>query len=240
MKKQMCILSFMLAIVSTNIIGSSVSLVNEPQKQSISKNSTFDELSLFDITNEQSKWVFIEKKFITDVYAATKMTWSHLLATIPAAFAGFAGYKYMTIADQKKEDDTIKNLLKMDNIYLVGGTLAAGMVAAQYLDSYLIAQANRTALTNFFDNWDKNKFYVPVDLLPYFTMIAQRIENQGLDIVLQDAKKIVDDIKFKVTRQLESRYKKLLEFEAYNSTSDAKTVSEIFKNFIGGAKDLAA
>lgn len=232
MKKQICALLFMLAITTTATMQPAFSL-HAIDKPAYKNSFTHNALNLFNTADEQSKWGFMEKKFITDIYADKKMTLSHVTAAIPTAAAALAGYLLTTDAS------LLERSTKSNLILLGGGALAATMVSAQYLESYLTAQANRKAITNFFAHWDTYKFYVPAELLEYCTTIADVIKAQGLEETLQNAQIIVKDLQDMITRHFESRYKKLLEFEASNNLSDTKTVSEIFKNFIGGTKDLA-
>ena len=223
----------MLAIATTSTMQPAAFSLHTIDKPAYKNNFAYNALNLFNTADEQSKWGFMEKKFITDIYTAKKMTWSHVTAAIPAAFAALAGYQLTT-------NSLMDSAPTRNNLYLLGGgALAATMVSAQYLESYLTAQANRKAITDFFAHWDTYKFYVPAQLLEYCTTIADAIKTQGLEETLQNAQIIVKDLQDMITRHFESRYKKLLEFEASNNLSDTKTVSEIFKNFIGGTKDLA-
>ena len=236
MKQKTYLLGLLLATANFNLVLPSQNYVQIPQEERFAQLVPYGQLTIFDVTNEQSKWAFIEKKFITDIHSNKQMTWSHVSALLPAAFATFAGYTYMT------QNDIPKYLAqKKENIFFLGGgALSALLVMGQYLEQYLTYQANRTAIQDFFEHWDQNQLYIPKELLPYFTILATKIEAQGQDAVLQDAKTIITDIKFMVTRHFESRYKKFLELDGYNSTAEAKTFSEILKNFIGGAKDLAS
>jgi len=204
--------------------------------------NTFEaqELNLFDTTSEQSKWLLIEKKFITDVYAAKQNSWKTLSSIIPTTFAVYSGYKFATIENQNKEEDIIKNLLSMKNLYLVGGSIASLTILTQYLDSYLSSKANKDGIVDFFNNWDENKLFVPKELYPFLDMINRNIKINGQDFITKNADKIMHAIQFIITRHFESRYKKVLELEAHNSLAEAKTISEIIKNFVASAKDLKA
>ena len=233
MKKQLYALFFILFMVNTIQVHSQDNALESIEKQPINKfNIIFNELNLFSTTNEELKWAFMEKKFITDMYTSKEMTWSQITAAIPAALVALAGYDYAT--NSIMEHATKKNI-----ILLGGSAVTMAMISAQYLDYYLNQQSYRTAITNFFTHWEIYKFYVPERLIEYFTLIADTIEINGLQAVLPNAQTIVKEIQDTVTRYFESRYKKLLELEAAHNLSDTKTFSEIFKNLVGGAKDLA-
>ena len=70
----------------------------------ISNVSAFNERSVFDETNENSKWMFIEKKFITDIHAKKESIWTHLSTIAPAAAIAFSGYGYLQIPAKKEAD----------------------------------------------------------------------------------------------------------------------------------------
>ncbi len=110
MKQKIYLLGLLLATANFNLLPSSKNHVEIPQEERFAQLVPYGQLTIFDVTNEQSKWAFIEKKFITDIHSNKQMTWSHVSTILPAAFATFAGYTYMTQNDipkylaQKKEN----------------------------------------------------------------------------------------------------------------------------------------
>ena len=66
--------------------------------------AAFNERSVFDETSEDSKWMFIEKKFITDIHAKKESIWTHLSTVIPASAIAFSGYGYLQIPAAKEAE----------------------------------------------------------------------------------------------------------------------------------------
>lgn len=219
MKKQLYIFSLMMVMIN-NV-------------------TAFNELTVFDETNEESNWMFIEKKFITDIHAEKKSFWTHLSTIIPAAAIAFSGYQYFQITNDNENKDFIQTLLKPQNIYSITSLAATSLLITQYLECKLSAQANRNAVENFFNNWDQNQFYIPEELEEAFDAIAETIELQGQEAVLEHADEIVDAIQFITTRKLSSRYSKSLEITACNALGNAKTIGEILKNAVETGSKLA-
>jgi hypothetical protein len=220
MKKKLYILGFMFAMISN-------------------QSFAFDEISLFSETSEKSKWMVLEKKFITNIHKSKKTTWSHVSSVIPAVTAIFAGYQYCNLDSVNSDNDILLNLRKPVNVYPMLGIVATTILASEYLDCYLSSKNNRTAVKDFFANWEENQYYIPSELEEAFDILADVIEFEGEEAVLAHANEIVEAIQFLVTRNFESRYKNSLDAKARDAMSDTKTVIESFKNFFDGAKHLS-
>jgi hypothetical protein len=218
MKKQLQIFSFALAMMSS---------IN-----------AFDELTLFDEADQKSKWALVEKKFITDVYKYKKIVWEYVSASALAVTAVFAGHQYLAIPTGS-ENDFINTLRQQKNVYSMLGLGSAAMLVNQGLDAYLTTRANRNAVAEFFGNWDQNQFYTPTELEDAFDIIAEMMELQGQEAVLENANEIVDTIHFIVMRHFDGRYKSILEAKSRDALADTKTISEAFKNLFDGAKNMS-
>ena len=216
MKKQLYIFSFALAMMSS---------IN-----------AFNELTLFDEADQKSKWAFVEKKFITDIYKSKKIVWEYVSATALATTIGFAACKYAYIP--AGNEDFINTLRQQKNVYSMLGLGSAAMFINQGFDAYLTTYANRNAVANFFGNWDKNQFYTPAELEDAFDIIAEMMELQGQEAVLENADDIVDTINFIVMRHFDARYKSVLDAKSRDALSDTKTITEAFKNLFDGAKNM--
>lgn len=201
--------------------------------------SSFDEHTLFDSNNEKAQWEFLEKAFITNIHAEKQLIWNHISAAFVASLglgSGYQLYNGTTSNSQLAKTD----LFSPTSLYsaVLGSSVA--LLSIKGLACHLSNQANRNAVEAFFTNWDQNQFYTPEALQEAFDIIAETIELQGLDAVLASADDIVDTIQFVVMRHFDGRYKKALEFQAFNALNDSKTFSEIIKNTVATAKDLAA
>jgi hypothetical protein len=218
MKKQLFIFSFAVAMIS-NVIA-------------------FDERSMFDETNEESKWTFVENKFITKPAAEKAYIWKHLSAGAVAAVAIGAFVKLGYLNDADRNDDFSKKIFTTGNVLAGLSSLSAVTFTTSALECYLSARANRNAVADFFTNWDQNQFFVPAELQDAFDTIAETIELEGKEVVLKNADEVVSTVEFLVMRHFEKRYEKLLQITAVSALNDNKTATEIFKNIIGGTKDL--
>jgi len=211
---------------------------------SIACNTTaFDQRYFFDTTDS---WTYLEKIFITDIYNAKNAFWSKTTSIIPLVSAVISATQYYNHQQDFKNELTpknkfvIKNLMTAENLYFTGMIVSAGIVAQQFATSYAHSQVNRQAVDDFFSNWEINSLYTPDEFQDAFFMIAEIMEFQGKEAILEHADEIVETIQFLIIRHFESRYKKLLEIESCNALGDFKASTEIFKNIIGTAKDLAA
>ena len=219
MKKQLFIFSFAVAMV-TNVIA-------------------FNELTMFDETNEASKWTFIENKFITQPAAEKQFIWTHVGAAVTGlVIVGTFGTHLATSSKDLNEQPKLDKMLTMGNILTGFGSAATAIGATSALDCYLSARANRNAVANFFNNYENNQFFVPEELQNAFDLIAEAIEFAGMDAVLVNADDIVGLIQFQVMRKFEKRYEKVLQATAVNALADAKTVTEIVKNSIESVSKL--
>ena len=218
MKKQFYILSFMTVMTMSNVFG-------------------FDELAMFDETSQASKWQRIEWQFITNIKKSHKNIWKHISGVALGAVVVGALYQWnnTTMPGFDDKEDIMTNLRKPSNIWPIVTVGAAAIVSMQYFESYLAHQANRNAVVSFFDNWQENQFYTPKELEDGFDVIAEMIELQGQQAVLEHADEIVEMIQFFVTRHFESRYKSTLEAKSRDLLYDTKLVAETFKNYFDGA-----
>ena len=217
MKKQLFIFSFVVAMAS-NVIA-------------------FDERTMFDETNEASKWTFIENKFITQPAAEKQLIWTHASAIATGLVIVGTGVTWFNL---EKRDTPMGNAFTQGNVIAAIGTAATAIISTSGLDCYLAARAHRNAVTNFFNNYEENQFFVPAELEQAFDKIAESIEFAGLDAVLLHADDIVELIQFQVMRHFEKRYEKVLQATAVNALADAKTVTEILKNSIESVSKLGA
>ena len=71
-----------------------------------------------------------------------------------------------------------------------------------------------------------------------FDTIAERIELEGMDEVLVDANDYVDIINDIVMRHFESRYKSVLDAKGRSALTEAKTFTEVFRNFFDGVHKI--
>ncbi len=218
MKKQLCIFSFALAMV-TNVIA-------------------FDELTMFDETNEASKWTFIENKFITQPAAEKQFIWTHVGAVATGLVIAGTGATWFSLKDEDRKVNLSTNMFATGNVLAGVSCAATAILTTSGLDCYLAARANRNAVANFFNNYENNQFFVPEELQNAFDLIAEAIEFAGMNAVLENADDIVGLIQFQVMRHFEKRYEKVLQATAATALADAKTVTEIVKNSIESVSKL--
>ena len=209
MKKQLYIFTFAIAMMTT---------VN-----------AFDQLTMFDETNEESKWAVIEKVFITDINEAKQSFWKHLSGVAVSTL--IAGGAYQTY-NANPEAKFMDSLQLSRNFYCLGTLAMGGLLATQTIQCHLSNQTNRNAVTKFFGNWDKNQFYTPAALKEAFDIIAETMELEGNEATLKNADEIIDTIQFIIMRHFEKRYEKVLQFTAATALSDTKTAGEILKNAV--------
>jgi hypothetical protein len=221
MKKQLQIFSFIFAIASFQ-----------------TSNATVDTLSFYDEFQEKAQWELLEKTFITDIAQSKASTWNHISGAVLASMMVGSGYQY-TQTSSTESSSIIKEMLQPKNVYGAATCAATAIFAVQTLQCYLSNQANRTAVANFFANYEENKYFVPAQLENAFDMIAERIELEGMDAVLVDANDIVDQVQGMIMRYFEKRYEKVLQGAAYNALADAKTTGEIIKNAVETGSKLS-
>lgn len=219
MKKQLYILSFMIAMISNNALA-------------------FNDLAFFDETDQTSKWTVLEKKFISDIAGSKETFWKHASALAVGLVATASSVKCFTVNEDPSKD-IMRTLLEPKVAYGIVSGVALSLLTVQGFQCFLYSHANRNAVADFFNNWDENKFYVPTQLEEAFDIIAERIELEGLDAVLENADEIVETIQFLVMRNFEKRYEKVLQVTAYNGLADTKTVGEILKNAVETSSKLA-
>ena len=198
----------------------------------------FNERSMFDATNQASKWTFVENKFVTKIADEKRTTWAHLGAGVTALVA--CGTASQLFINRDNLDDNFATGSLFTNGIVYGGATAfsGATFFTSALDCYISRQANRNAVENFFSNWDKNKAFVPTELQDGFELIAEAMVNNGKQAVLKNANEIVEMIQFIVTRHFEGRYKATLETKGRDALADTKTTSEIVKIFTETAKNL--
>ncbi len=192
----------------------------------------FNERSMFDETNEESKWIFVEKAFISAPSDYKKLAWTHVEAVVTGLIAVGAATTFGTLYHYNQLNDKIENPLSVGNVSGGAAVAATALYATSALECYLSNQANRNAVEDFFNNWEQNQYFVPAELQDAFDTIAYTIELEGKDVVLNNANAIVDTIQFIVMRHFEKRYEKLLQITAVNSLADTKTAGEILKNAV--------
>ena len=233
MKQQLYALSLIIATTQAITAFDSRSLFTTPETPEITETPVTQSTT--------AQYQFIEKTFITDIATSKNAMWSNILTSIPAALGTYSGYQcYNQKVNMSKEDNILKSLITAQNLWGVTTLTCATILAGGQLQNYVNAQANQQAVRNFFKNWNKNKVYTPEAFHDAFESIALEIEQQGDTYIRQNANKIVENIQFVITRHFEKRYEKLLQITAYDALNESKTVTEIIKNMIGMAKDLAA
>lgn len=199
----------------------------------------FDERSMFDETNEASKWTYLENKFITQPAAQKAAIWAHI-GSAAAGMVVLGSFSSLFALNEKQlEAKMFNEPFQTSNVLASTGTLSAAALLASYVECYLSARADRNAIESFFSNWEKNQFFVPAELEDAFDLIAQAIELEGQDAVLNNAHDIVEMIQFHVMRHFEKRYEKILQMTAYNSAKETKTVVDILKGSVETAGKLA-
>lgn len=220
MKKQLFVFSFMIAMIS-NVIA-------------------FDERSMFDETSEASKWTFVENQFITKIASAKATFWAHAGAITTAAIAlsGLANLSYLYATNSTNQKFT-ENPFAAGNVCGGVTALSAGVLAIQALECHISARTNRNAVESFFANWDQNQFFIPTELQDAFDLMAEVIELDGKEAILNNAGEIVELVQFHVMRHFEGRYKGMLDLKAYDGlNTDAKTAFGIIKGIVATSKDL--
>ena len=178
MKKQIYIFSFAIAMMTT---------VN-----------AFDQLTMFDETNEESKWAAIEKFYITDINEARQSFWKHVSGGAVAILTGLGVYFTYTAKNaldhDGKEIPFIGYFQKTQNVCGLATVAMGTLLATQIAQCHLSNQTNRNAVAQFFGNWDQNQFYTPVELQEAFDIIAETMELEGDEAILKNANEIVDTI----------------------------------------------
>jgi len=203
--------------------------------------AAFESHMCFDETNNESKWTYLEKTFITDISDAKSNVWKHLNNLIPATAITAALWKYNKLQKTpapttESSTDAITvtqiayNAFSAENVCL-GVTLTSSVVlATQGLQCYLNYSLNRQAVESYLKNWEVNKLYTPDELVEFFEFLVERIHIQGKESVLSQAHEIVETLQFLTVRHFEKRYAKALDIVAANAFGDIKTATEIIKN----------
>jgi len=218
MNKQLCLFSFLVGMATFT--------------------TAFDERSFFDETNNDAKWEFVEKKFITDIADSKQFVWQHITPWILGSIASVAAWQSYQTSIKENNTDFVKSMLQTSNVYFITSTAAATILATQGFQCFLSNYANRQAIEEFFVNWDENATYTPKELTEAFDMIAETLELQGKEAVLEHADEIVDMIQFVTMRHFKDRYKNILEYKASNALADTKTLGEIIKISLESADKL--
>ncbi len=110
MKKQLFIFSFAVAMV-TNVIA-------------------FDELTMFDETNEASKWTFIENKFITQPAAEKQFIWTHVGAIATGLVIVGTGATWFSLKDEDRKANLSTNMFATGNVLAGLGSAASSRKSA--------------------------------------------------------------------------------------------------------------
>ena len=224
MKKQLFMLNFVFALAAFNTM-----------------HADIDTNMFYDETDEKAQWELVEKAFITDIGRSKQLCWRHLEVIIPAIIGSAAAYKTLEVYSPYFSYDSQKGLWDIQNPRVHCPIIAATMGAIlvyQYAQCYIENIANRNAIKNFFTNYEENQFFVPAELQDAFDMIMEKIEQDGMDLVLADANEYVDVIQGIVMRHFESRYKSVLDAKGRDVLAESKTVIENFKNFFDGATKI--
>lgn len=220
MKKQLYILSFALGMLCNN------NLSAQTQGTSIINDQIF-----FDETNNESKWMFFEKTFITNIHEAKSVVRNNILNALPATLILGSFYGALTIPANNTENFICK-VTQANNVCMTTGTILTTLLALQWLESSSASTTKRNVVTNFFVNWEENQFFVPEELFEAFEAIHNMIKVEGNAFIAANANAIVDSTVFSITRHFEKRYSKTLDVSAADALSSTKTVTEIVKNFI--------
>jgi hypothetical protein len=231
MKKQLLLFSFMLTIVCCNNI-----------------NATVDANMFYDETDEKAQWEVIEAAFITNPARAKQLCWRHIESIVPGIVCSIAAYKTLEVYDALPfTSEKVTKETKNFGIFEIGNpkiysplilVTSGAVLTYNYAQCYLEHQANRDAIQNFFANYDDNQYFVPASLQDAFDTIAERIELEGMDEVLVDANDYVDIINDIVMRHFESRYKSVLDAKGRSALTEAKTFTEVFRNFFDGVHKI--
>jgi hypothetical protein len=220
MKKQFLMISLMVATVNFN-----------------STHAYVDTLSFYDQGDEKAEWAFLEKAFITDIAKSKQLSWNHISAA--ATTLVMAGSTYQYTQTSATDGSILQQLLQPKNVFGLTSCATAAICSIQGLQCYLSHEANRTAVKNFFANYENNQVLVPASLQYAFDMIAERVTCEGMDAVLVDANDIVDQIQGMIMRYFEKRYEKVLQVSAENALATTKTAGEIIKNAVETSSKLA-
>lgn len=220
MKKQFLMISLMLATVNFN-----------------TTHAYVDTLSFYDEADEKAQWAFLEKAFITDIAQSKQLSWNHISAAATGLVMASSAYQYTQTS--ATDASTLQQLLQPKNVFGLTSCATAAICSIQGLQCYLSNEANRTAVKNFFANYENNRFLVPANLEYAFDMISERIEFEGMDAVLVDANDIVDQIQGMIMRYFEKRYEKVLQVSAENALAATKTAGEIIKNAVETGSKLS-
>lgn len=134
------------------------------------------------------------------------------------------------VAPKVVYEDILKLALEPKNAYTILTVGTVLYMMHQLYESQTTSSTNYKAVADFFANWDENQSYCPKDIFEGFEIIAEMIENEGDEFIVNNADTIVDTIQFLIKRHFEKRYEKSLQVEAAFSLGDAKTITEIVKN----------
>jgi len=139
-----------------------------------------------------------------------------------------------------KVEKIIESMLNLENLCLIGGISSAIIIGTNLLQSTIEHQINRTAVEEFFANWELNSNYTPTELHEGFSIIAESINSDDRESILENADEIVATLNFLIIRHFEKRYNKFFEAESCSTLNYEKSTSDIIKNIVGTAKDLTA
>lgn len=199
----------------------------------------FDSRKVFNVKDRESQYLFLEKNFYTDVYAAKNSLWKHIQISIPVVCGVFAGYKYATWTETEVAKE-LKDSLTAKNLYCTAAALSATIVGIESLQCYIHHYIHRQALAKFLQNWDANRPYTPQELHHVFDALVAIMDIKGNEIVLAQASEIIEVIQFIVMRHFTARYDKVLSIQAIDNLTSTKTILEIIKNSIDINKNFIA
>jgi hypothetical protein len=195
----------------------------------------FQELPHHEFFNQNTtttKMRYMESLWILEHAGLKNEMWKNITQYVPLLIGGYAMYQSFTMTKDDKLTNYFKTILNAENIYFGIGLGCASTVIIETLNNYINEKAARTTVHNFFANWEVNKNHTPEELLPIFSLIAEIIEVQGEEIILEQAQFILNNVQFVIIRNFEKQYESYLKSQSYNNLADTKTITEIIKNSI--------
>lgn len=196
---------------------------------SINSLIAFDNKKMLNFKDSESQFMFLEKNFITDVYAEKNAILTHMKAFVPAACAAMAGYKYWMISSNEQKQEAVKQPIHSADIYLATAAISATILGTQMLQCYINSYVNRNIVKKFMHSWSTNRPYTPQEFHHVFDALNIIMEINGDDAVVDHATEIVEIMQFILMRHFGSRYQAALALVAVENLSNTKYILDIIK-----------
>ncbi|AXK60995.1 hypothetical protein [Candidatus Chromulinivorax destructor] len=215
---------------------------------SLNTLTAFDTRTVFDPSNRDSQYMFLEKMYITNVYTQRNNIWTHLKTIIPAtcalaAYVNYCGICSEQLAQELMAEHPIKKPKVQSNfasICLVFAGLCTATCAHQIAYNFIDVYVAHNAVCDFVKNWKINQIYTPHEFHDFFNALAIKMENEGEHAITSQAHEIVEIMQFMVMRYFATRYQGAMALQAMNNMNETKLMLDIMTSSMSISKTLGA